>query len=162
MTAAAESTRSLVRYPSASEPLRGGLGRLFDARNTSPAAATTWIWDHFNDDGTQSCAESAIRHGWTVEIRELDAARGGIRAMLLPRLAGGFTIIVDPAPAPTERDSGLTQEQVISWRLAHEYTHTLFYRGTDRPTRRGRADRDEELFCDAVATTLTGIDTTSL
>lgn len=89
--------------------------------------------------------------GWSVEYRALDAARGGHRALLLPRLAGGFHVVVDPHPSPQERAEGVASDLVARWRLAHEYAHTFFYAPNHVPRRATAPSAAEEAFCDAFA-----------
>ena len=74
--------------------------------------------------------------------------------MLLPRLRGGFHIVVDPEPTPDQRRQGVPAAIVTGWRLAHEYAHTFFYAARCVPRRAAPATPAEEAFCDAFANEL--------
>jgi len=112
--------------------------------------------------GPRTCRQQIIDTGWTVLIQQLNAAHDGLKALLLPRRCGGFTFIVDPTPTPAERAAGITSADVIEWRLAHEYAHTFYYRHTPITRRSGAPQVSEELFCDAFATSMSGVNTASV
>lgn len=90
--------------------------------------------------------------GWTVEEMHLGA--GGHQAMLLPRLAGGFHILVDSA---TPDSDVRARPEEREFRLAHELAHTLFYVPGRPPRRLSGGSIGEEDFCDAVADHLLGL-----
>lgn len=68
--------------------------------------------------------------------------------MLLPLLAGGFAIVIDPDGSPGVRTSMSAERQ---FRLAHELAHTLFYAPGEPPRRLTSGSAEEEAFCDCVA-----------
>ena len=92
--------------------------------------------------------------GWTVTIRRLGAATGGLQALLVPRLGGGFSVIVDPDLTPDERASGADPLQVRADRIAHEVAHALLYRPGEPPLRCLPPSAAEEVFCDELASRL--------
>ncbi len=89
--------------------------------------------------------------GWPVAAEALGAAEGSHQAMLIPRLAGGFTVLVDPDLTPDERGRGARPAHVQRARLAHELAHSFFYSDGVPPTRLMRWAPDEEVFCDRFA-----------
>lgn len=117
-------------------------------------AASRRLWAR---EGVNSPDEFLRSRGWPVSTRRLDAAVGGLQALLLPRREGGFAVVVDPDPTPEQIAAGLDGQAVRSWRVAHEYAHTFFYEPTVVPSRRRPASRAEELFCDRFACTVTGV-----
>ena len=99
--------------------------------------------------------------GWSVVTRRLGAPTGGLRGMMAPRAGGGFLFVIDPRPAPMERDilelGGVNRDLLMNLRLAHELGHVFFYE-PDPPHRRLPArtrSEEEEQFCDAFAFALT-------
>jgi len=73
-------------------------------------------------------------------------------ALLIPSLAGGFEIFVDPRPG--QKDAATTRRR-MRFRIAHEIAHSFFYDRTSRvATRRATPGRPEEVFCDRFAAAL--------
>jgi hypothetical protein len=100
------------------------------------------------------CEEQFQALGWEVRTSALGARSGGLQALLLPRLTGGFTVVVDPESTPAQVDAA--PALVRRWRLAHEYGHTFFYTRRPVPRRSRPPTVEEELFCDAFANALLG------
>jgi hypothetical protein len=103
-------------------------------------------------DLDQLCAIGGFRYRSAV----LDAGIGGHEALLVPRVEGGFEILVDPSP---KIDSKQPQQRVwrrrVRFRIAHEIGHSFFYDRKCRPARRLLANSEaEETFCDAFANAL--------
>ena len=94
----------------------------------------------------------AHQAGIHVEAQHLDAPSGGLQALLIPMLRGGFTIEVDPRPAPPE--AGVRRATLVRSRVAHELAHVLFYKPGAPPTRPDRPNDDEERICDEFASAL--------
>ncbi len=94
------------------------------------------------------------RFGWRIRVERLGARTGGQQAALLPRWAGGFTLLVDPDLTPAERSANAETAEAMRFRVAHELAHTLFYSETAPPRRAIPASRAEEDFCDAFARAL--------
>lgn len=90
----------------------------------------------------------------------LDTTAGGHEALLVPRVEGGFEILVDPLPAASlSFDDGRKQERLwrrrLRFRIAHEIGHSFFYDRRCRPARRLLPHSDaEEVFCDQFASAL--------
>lgn len=98
-------------------------------------------------------AGAAVRVlGWHLERRSLGATTGGHRALLIPTDDGGFCVVVDPAPSPSDLFAGpVSSHSVTEWRIAHEIAHSLRYSAGHPPRRRWPVATDEEEFCDAFA-----------
>ncbi|HSO96898.1 MAG TPA: hypothetical protein VLV81_12760 [Acidimicrobiia bacterium] len=87
-----------------------------------------------------------------VSFKALSAERGGLEAALVPDVDGPFEIICDPWVDPHN-------EQGLSFRIAHELAHTLFYDWSLTPPRRLVTDSvKEEEFCDDFACRLLGVE----
>lgn len=90
----------------------------------------------------------------------LDAQRGGHEALLVPKVEGGFDILVDPRPRHGRAVHDEVAHQRLSrrrvrFRIAHEIGHSFFYDRRCRPARRLLNHSDaEERFCDAFASAL--------
>jgi hypothetical protein len=70
---------------------------------------------------------------------------------LVPKIKGGFQILVDPGRAP----SAATRRRRLRFRLAHEPGHSFFYDRRPRPARRLLNHSSvEEQFCDTFASAL--------
>lgn len=99
-------------------------------------------------------ASLLLRLGWTVDEHPLQAADGGLEAVMAPK-DGGFVFVVDPEPTPDQKrawghlPTDEVRAHVVNSRLAHELGHVFFY-GLDG-RRLLRASRQEEAFCDAFA-----------
>jgi hypothetical protein len=91
--------------------------------------------------------------GWTVREDLLRAPTGGVQAMLLPRASGGFSIVVDPRPAPG-RQQQVRPRVLRNLRIAHEIAHAFFYEKGSPPRRKFENDQNEERFCDEFAAAL--------
>jgi hypothetical protein len=107
------------------------------------------------------CREQVEALGWVVRIAPLGAADGGLQAILMPRLSGGFALVVDPDPTPWQAAAGTLRKGLVEWRTAHEYAHTFFYARRAVPRRAVAACAAEEQFCDAFANALLGTDLSS-
>lgn len=92
--------------------------------------------------------------GWPVVAEPLGAVDGSHQAMLIPRLAGGFTVLVDPDLTPDERGRGARPANVKRARLAHELAHSFFYSDGAPSTRLMRWAPGEEVFCDRFASAI--------
>lgn len=84
-----------------------------------------------------------------VHLQRLSASVGGQDALLCPRAAGGFAIVVDPDTSPRDNGDGF-----IARRVAHELGHTYFYDEGLPRQRWCRWTPDEELWADAFAAIL--------
>jgi hypothetical protein len=100
--------------------------------------------------------------GWSIEMMDFDAALGGLQAVLLPVYTGGFRLIIDPNVTPEQKQAGLAKHEVIRWRIAHEYAHTFFFGLTKVSTQRIPSSLPQELFCDAFASAITNVETSSV
>ena len=76
---------------------------------------------------------------------------GGLRAVLIPLLDGGFSVLVDPDLTPSEVESGADAMCVRKLRLAHELAHSFFYADGAPPVRIVAPGLDEESFCERFA-----------
>lgn len=92
--------------------------------------------------------------GWPVVSESLGASKGSHRAMLIPRLGGGFTAVVDPGLTPEEAANGAHPGTVRRARLAHELAHSFFYTDGAPPRRLLRLTPSEERACDSFAASL--------
>jgi hypothetical protein len=122
------------------------------------AEGARFLWRKLDVAGPVDCA---LALGWSVQERRLDAAAGGLQALLIARRQGGFAMVIDPDHTPQQRAQGLSHGEVTSWRAAHEYAHSFFFEGTTVPTRSRRANQAEERFCDEFASLITGVITMS-
>lgn len=103
--------------------------------------------------------ESILRAlGHTVQVKHLRASVGGLEACVVPLSSGAFAFTCDDAPTPSEApevaDLPDARRFRVSFRLAHEYAHTLL-----APAGRGlraqhKTDSLEEAACDAFAALL--------
>lgn len=90
-----------------------------------------------------------------VSFKTLNAEGGGLEAALVPDVHGPFEIVCDPWI-----DAG--NDHRLSFRIAHELAHTLFYDWSLTPPQRLVADSvEEEQFCDDFARYLLDIDESS-
>lgn len=111
---------------------------------------------------TPSDAESLVAAlGWSYREVPLSAHRGGQDALLVPRPAGGFDIVVDPDVSSRQywmpaarRPSAAFCRSTTLFRAAHEVGHSFFYTNGSPPTRRVAPVADEERFCDLFAAAL--------
>lgn len=110
----------------------------------------------WRSQGLWGCREQVEALGWDVRVAPLGAADGGLQAMLMPRLSGGFALVVDPDPTPRQAAAGTRREGLVEWRTAHEYAHTFFYARRAVPRRAVAPCVTEERFCDAFANALLG------
>lgn len=98
--------------------------------------------------------------GFRSRIVVLDTRLGGHEALLVPKVDGGFEILVDPTPSVGQavREEGARQRlsrRRLRFRIAHEVGHSFFYDRQSRPARRLLTHSDaEEVFCDAFANAL--------
>jgi hypothetical protein len=98
--------------------------------------------------------------GWIVREQTLDAAQGGLQALMAPH-EGGFLFVVDPSPTLEEQlawagaDRKWLSERLVNQRLAHELCHVLFHGHNGR--RLVPHSATEEEFCDAFAAALAPI-----
>lgn len=91
--------------------------------------------------------------GWTLRWERMDAARGGMDALLVPS-ADGFHVFLDPDPAPPGVRNTYRGAAHFAFRAAHEIAHSFFYDG-GRPARRlVPRTGAEERFCDRFASAL--------
>lgn len=117
-----------------------------------PVSDAQWIaqlfWEHLGI-ASYPCAPAdvIVALGWRFEEQPLGATDGGLQALLLPRPAGGFTVLVDPRSSP----AGDRSPSLIDRRAAHEIGHTLFYSRGNPPRRMFPPAPHEEQFCDAFA-----------
>ncbi len=116
-------------------------------------------WRSMGVDDARSCV---VALGWQLRLQRFDAAAGGLQALLIPRAAGGFSVVVDPDPTPEQAAAGLSSGDVVTFRVAHEYAHTFFYLPTAVPSRPRPATLREERFCDAFARAVTGVSARSV
>lgn len=135
-------------------------GRFAVLPDTGYAAdiANRWRALATGSDGAVSTSALAAALGVEVHHERLEAAGGGIEAVLRPRAGGGWSATIDPDPTPAERlvhsaDDPQAAHQRSRWRLAHELAHTCFYGTTAKPHhRRLRCnDQREERWCDLLA-----------
>jgi hypothetical protein len=96
-----------------------------------------------------SPGDAVLAAGWQVKRRRFAADARDVRSLLIPRLQGGFSILVNSSRELTGNET--------DWLIAHEYAHSLFYRPGDPPARIIRPSVDEEGFCDRVADRIVGI-----
>src|SRR5690349_15966779 len=82
---------------------------------------------------TSTFVEDLLKsQGWVVHEQSLEAARGGLQALMAPH-KGGFLFVVDPSPTPDEQlawghaDPGWLSARLVNQRLAHELCHVLFH-----------------------------------
>lgn len=136
-----------------------GLRAVPGAEAVSPVVDAVRDW--WSREGVAGCEAQMARLGWAVRGTQLGAASGGLQALLLPRLSGGFTVVVDPDRTPAQIASQVDPVLVRQWRLAHEYAHTFFYRQRDVPRRGGRPGQSEEVFCDLFADQILNLDLAS-
>lgn len=98
--------------------------------------------------------------GFSYRSVPLESKSGGHEALLVPRVAGGFEIFVDPCPSVEvgERSRarhGSLWRRRLRFRVAHEIGHSFFYDRRFRPARRLLPATDaEEVFCDLFASAL--------
>jgi hypothetical protein len=99
-----------------------------------------------------ACCQAAA-----VEFAEapLRSSEGGCQAMLIPRKAGGFRVVVDAALTPASAGESVVRHR-RRFRIAHELGHTFFYwRQHGRPRRApATPSPKEEEFCDVFARAL--------
>jgi hypothetical protein len=114
-------------------------------------------WVHLGIVGTPDPHVACERLGWPIRYERLGAATGGQQAASLPRLTGGFTLLIDPDLTPTETASQAETSLVRGFRLGHELAHTLFYSETAPPRRSIEPSPLEEEFCDAFAWAVLGL-----
>ncbi len=98
--------------------------------------------------------------GFKYQLAVLDTGCRGHEALLVPRVEGGFDILVDPVPTRgravhDEVARARLSRRRMRFRIAHEIGHSFFYDRRCRPARRllGHSDA-EEAFCDAFANAL--------
>lgn len=93
--------------------------------------------------GVSTVAQAVECLGWPVRTRRLSEAGSTIQSLLVPRLGGGFSIVLNA-------DHNLTDSKT-HWLMAHEFAHSLFYYGQTPPRRIIPHSPQEEDFCDAFA-----------
>lgn len=123
---------------------------------TDAPAVVRSVQEWWDSQGLRGCQEQTAALGWEVRTASLGAAQSGLQAVLMPRLSGGFALVVDPEPTPEQAAVGVGPEMLFEWRIAHEYAHTFFYARRKVPRRPRQACCAEELFCDAFANALLG------
>ncbi len=123
-------------------------------------ATTVRSW--WESQGIHGCQGQLAALGWGTRRATLDAANGGLQALLLPRLTGGFTVVIDPDRTPAQHLADVDPDVLWQWRTAHEYAHTFFYTQQPVPGRALPMTRAEEEFCDAFANVLLDTDLSSL
>lgn len=131
-------------------PEADGVGRIVDA-----------VKEWWSSEGATGCEDQMARLGWTLRENRLGAAAGGLQALLLPRLYGGFAVVVDPDLTPEQVAAQLDPILVRRWRVAHEYAHTFFYGHGSVPRRGSRPGPAEEVFCDQFANHITSLNLAS-
>lgn len=85
-----------------------------------------------------------------LRFRELAAREGRQDALLCPRPAGGFLIVIDPNLSPGDVAAGRNLAEALDWRVAHELGHTFFFTG-EPPRRWARWTPEEESLVDRFA-----------
>jgi hypothetical protein len=131
-------------------------------RGAEVGALVDEVRQFWREHGSAGCDSHIAALGWRVERQKLAAHAGGLQALLIPLLYGGFRFVIDPDPAPAQAAAGVPESVIFSWRLAHEYAHTFFYGRRAVPRRPSTPTRGEELFCDAFANVLLGTELSSL
>ena len=84
----------------------------------------------------------------------MEAPEDGVRAMLLPMVRGGFTVLSILVPPQPESRAGRDMALIRLTRLAHELGHSFFYAPGAPPRRLFPIGPEEERFCDAFAAAL--------
>ncbi|MCU1358638.1 MAG: hypothetical protein JWM89_4056 [Acidimicrobiales bacterium] len=87
---------------------------------------------------------------FTVDMRRLSAKFDREDALLLPRLSGGFRIVVDPDVSPSDRahahlypDDQSFVAATHAWRIAHEVGHSRYYHASSGDRVVSYVDREE-------------------
>lgn len=87
--------------------------------------------------------------GWTFRERRFATNGTATRSLLLPKLVGGFTVLVNSEhePTPAYRD----------WLLWHEIAHSFYFTDGVPAARRTPYLREEETFCNVFADIALGL-----
>lgn len=114
--------------------------RLIERDAVSAASA---VRDAYCLTPTSSIENCYVAEGWRVRVRPVSRPSSGLRAILVPLVIGGFSVVVNAQHDPTA--------ERVEWLLAHEFAHTLFFVEGAPPRRCVPYTRDEEWMCDAFA-----------
>jgi hypothetical protein len=105
----------------------------------------TWLAKHPNQP--VDARKLARQLGIPVRFQRMSAAKNGLQALLIPKLKGGFTIVIDPDPTPGRQEEADVAD-VYAVRIGHELGHTHFYTRGTPPRRCGPGGLEEERWCD--------------
>jgi hypothetical protein len=93
--------------------------------------------------GPQDVANSL---GWRYREGPIGSATSTVESLLVPLNRGGFSVVVNTHRSPSPEHS--------IWLTAHEIGHSFFYMPGSPPRRIVPVTAEEEIFCDAFATSL--------